>query len=83
MMPRIMKDKLNLSSTTRKVALVGLLAALALVLSWLESMLPPPPYAAARRKAWPFQYRHDVCGRGGWSVARDGDRPAKRRVFPA
>ncbi len=43
MMPKIMKDKLNLSSTTRKVALVGLLAALALVLSWLESMLPPLP----------------------------------------
>lgn len=38
-----MKDKLRLSPATRRVAFVGMLAALALTLSGLEALLPPLP----------------------------------------
>ncbi|ARP50506.1 MULTISPECIES: Gx transporter family protein [Caproicibacterium] len=38
-----MKDKLRISRTTRRVAFIGMLAALALVLSALEAMIPPLP----------------------------------------
>lgn len=38
-----MKDKMRISKTTRRVAFIGMLGSLALVLSALEAMLPPLP----------------------------------------
>ncbi|HCC01731.1 MAG TPA: heptaprenyl diphosphate synthase [Ruminococcaceae bacterium] len=38
-----MKDKMRISKVTRRVSFIGMLCALALVLSALEAMLPPLP----------------------------------------
>lgn len=43
MTPLSMKAKIRISQATRRVAFIGMLGALALVLSALEAMLPPLP----------------------------------------
>lgn len=57
-----MNGRPNLSPRTRKTALLGMLAAAALALSFLENLIPGLPGLPPGGKARLFQYRHD--GRG-------------------